>query len=161
MIEKPYFAIQSATIPDEFSALADDAVAGDEYGKVIGMIGSADRTYCFRTSDHGRFFEIVSSLSVGDLFERFPGFYLERSSMWSEWYSEMLPLSFEVLREFFSYFFYKSIFSCLRLLPESLLEDGESLRKFPVISEFEEVESVFIGDSEEITERRWDDSSRE
>ena len=77
--------------------------------------------------------------------------------MRSEWYSEMLPLSGEIFREFFPHFFYKSIFSCLYLLPESVFEHRESLRKFSVISELEEVESVIIGDSDEVTERRGDD----
>lgn len=73
----------------------------------------------------------------------------------------MLPLSGEIFREFFLHFFYKSIFSCLYLLPESVFEYRESLRKFSVISEFEEMECVFIGDSDEVTERGWDDGSRE
>lgn len=84
MIEKPYFPVDTTTISDELSTLSDHSVAGDEYGKVIGMIGSADRSYCFRTAYHRSLFEIAPSLSVGDLFECFPGFHLELSSMRSE-----------------------------------------------------------------------------
>ncbi len=153
MFEKPYFPVDTTTVSDELPTLTDNTMTGDEYGKMIGVIGSADRTDCFRTADHGRFFEIASSLSVGDLLECFPGFHLELSSMRSEWYSEMLPLSGKIFREFFPHFFYKSIFSCLYLLSESLLEDGKSRRKFTMISELEEMESVIIGDSDEVTDR--------
>ncbi len=158
MIEKPYFSLQSTTVSDEFSTLSDDAMTGDEYGKVIGMIGSADRSYCFRTAYHRSFFEIASSLSVGDLFECFPCLHLELSSMWSEWYSEIFSLSLEVFWEFFAQFFYKSIFSCLYLLPESVFEYRESLRKFTMISELEEMEWFLICDGDEVTERRGDES---
>ena len=84
MFEKPYFPVDTTTVSDELPTLTDNTMTGDEYGKMIGVIGPADCTDCFRTADHGRFFEIASRLSVGDLFQCFPGFHLELSSMWSE-----------------------------------------------------------------------------
>lgn len=181
MIEKPYFSFQSTTISDEFSTLADHSVTGDEYGKVIGMIGSADGTYCLRTAYHRRFFEIVSSFSVGYLFECLPHLHLELGSMWSKRNGELFPLSSEVFRKLFFCLIEDFIGSVIAkyeaihalylwnldcFVPrndriQSLLERREPLREFTVISEFEEMESVFICESDEVTESGWDDGSRE
>lgn len=156
--EEPYFPFHTSSIPDERSICSDDTVTGDDDDDRVFVIRSTDSTYRFRISCEDCLFFVAPCLTIGDALESFPCLFLEHGSLGSKGDIKCFSFSLKILSEFRSCLLEDCILS--------LSDIGRSdflylfLSSFRV-GELEHDELSITRYSEEITERGWDDSSRE
>ncbi len=158
MFEEPDFSCQSASVSDEFSGFSYHSMTRNDDDYRIMVIGSSDSSHCLRIADHGRFFEIISSLTMGNFLEGFPCFHLEFCSTRVEWNREVFSCSFEIFSELESYLWENQIFLRFYIGVISFFDFSYLLRKFSAVCEFKHEEIFITCDGIEITKGWWNDN---
>src|ERR1035438_1915983 len=92
--------VEAAAISTQRPSGCDDAVAGNNDGDGIPIVGHADRAEGLRVSDGAGDIAVAASLAVGDCEERLPAGELKCGSAEIERHREFVALAAEVLVEF-------------------------------------------------------------
>ena len=92
--------VEAAAIAAQRSAGCDHAVAGDDDGDWIPIVGHADGAEGLRVSDGAGNIGIGAGLAVGDREQRLPAGEWKRSSAKIERHRKFVPLTGEVLVQF-------------------------------------------------------------